>query len=100
MVKCVGQYCWLFLRRALEQSGFREADKRMQCVHKPMMWRKSPRLLSGSESCSFLPASDIVISKCLRAHYLYEAFRAGFTGSGAIMKAPRLPGSSAGERKL
>ncbi len=21
--------------------------------------------------------SDIVISKCLRAHYLYEAFRAG-----------------------
>ena len=44
--------------------------------------------------------SDIVISKCLRAHYLYEAFRAGFTGRGAIMQAPRLPGSSAGERKL
>ena len=44
--------------------------------------------------------SDIVISKCLRAHYLYEAFRAGFTGRGAIMQAPRSPGSSAGERKL
>ena len=44
--------------------------------------------------------SDIVISKCLRAHYLYEAFRAGFTGRGAIMQATRLPGSSAGERKL
>ena len=30
--------------------------------------------------------SDIVISKCLRAHYLYEAFRAGL----AEFNIPRL----------
>ena len=41
MVKCVGQFCRLFLRRAWEQSGFREADRRMQCVHRPTMWRSA-----------------------------------------------------------
>ena len=64
--------------------------------------REQLRSLSTSRHIITNPGSmsDIVISKCLRAHYLYEAFRAGFTGRGAIMQATRLPGSSAGERKL
>jgi hypothetical protein len=32
--------CSLFLRRASEQSGFNNSVRRMQCDHKPMMWRK------------------------------------------------------------
>jgi hypothetical protein len=60
MVNCVGQFCCLFLRRACEQSGFREADRRMQCVHKPMTWRKCPLTFGGLgkllvPSCKWLP---------------------------------------------
>jgi hypothetical protein len=35
-----GKLCSLFLRRAYEQSGFKESMRRMPCDHKPIMRRK------------------------------------------------------------
>ena len=35
-----GELCGAFLWRALEQSGFDDSIRRMQCDHKPILWRK------------------------------------------------------------
>ena len=42
-----GKVCSLFLRRASEQSGFNDPIRRMQCDHKPMIWRKQLDFVSA-----------------------------------------------------
>jgi hypothetical protein len=37
LLNFAGKLCGLFLRRAYEQSGFKDSIRRMQCDHKPMI---------------------------------------------------------------
>jgi hypothetical protein len=40
LLNYAGKLCSLFLWRVREQFGFNNTYRRMQCDHKPMMWRK------------------------------------------------------------
>jgi hypothetical protein len=104
-----GKFCSLFLRRASEQSGFKDSIRRMQCDHKPMMRSSSAAGCDLAHSlwcCQPVErreASLQFLGNSLELAVIARVFHAKRAGESVLLNMPRRslqPFSPAGLRAV